>query len=171
MIASYASVGAAVWAILGAGLGTIQLRAVALLGAALYALAFGIAEVCGRRLRRGDVGWQVPASWIKQRHWATQQGVWALLLGAGMATRNPYVSFWLVFLLLAASPSGLEGLYAGAMVGALHGGARAVGVALNASQRKSPLELVLLQMRLRQVDGAASVMVGACALHAIVSSH
>jgi hypothetical protein len=157
VVAAFAVPGAVVWAAIGAALGALPAHGVARWAAVAYAAAFGIAELAGLGWRAPTSTWQVPSTWVRSRRSGTRTVIWGALLGPGLVTRNPYASIWMLPLLLAGVSDPLAGAAAGAVVGALQGGARAVGVVreVRTAHDEGFFGMVIRDMRWRRVDGAA----------------
>jgi hypothetical protein len=127
-LAAYTAPATATWVAIGMLLQPLSERPRALASlAALYALRYGLAETLDFPLQPPGLRWQVPARWIKGQPLALRVLTWGALLGPGLVTRNPYAGLWLVPFLV-----GLNGhLVVAGLVGAAHGGARALGVLHN----------------------------------------
>jgi hypothetical protein len=96
-----------------------------------YALRFGLLETLGLPFRPLGLWWQVPSSWIKGRPVVLQTLTWGTALGPGLVTKNPYAGMWLLPLLLTLNHGLLAAISIGIAVGAVHGGARVLGVLSN----------------------------------------
>jgi hypothetical protein len=83
-----------------------------------------------------------------------QSVIWGLILGPGVLTRNPFATMWLVPLSLALTGNALLGAATGAVAGLAHGVGRASGIMRNMKRSPHYIELVLLSMRWRFIDGA-----------------
>jgi hypothetical protein len=119
-----------------------------------YALCFGVAQTLQTRLRAPSSAWQVPQEWVRYRPRRQQIAVWGLTLGPGLITRNPYASMWLLPGFLALTGSVQAGLVAGALIGASHGAARALGVILNVAVLRARVEHAMLSLVVSQtIDG------------------
>lgn len=126
--AMHAVSGAVVWSVLG-------VLARALHGAAalfatvglVYSATYGFAVLAGRRLPAPSASWQVPATWIRGRGPVGVAGVWSVVLGPGLMTRNPLAGMVLLLVLLPTFEPGLTIVVAGG-IGLLHGVGRAAGI-------------------------------------------
>ncbi len=125
MYAAGATVGAALMALAlslaGAGLrsllpGNALDVAVALLGVA--ALLFALHELNMVRLPAPQVGWQVPASWMRRSR-LLGNTLYGLVLGAGIFTFIPFASFYLLMSLELVA--GAVDLRAGVALGMVYG--------------------------------------------------
>ena len=140
MLAAYALPAIAVWALLGLGLGAIELalpglRPVALAAAAVYGGYYGVVEISGRRgLSPPGRRWQVPQTMLIEAVPRRRIVVWGALLGPGFATHNPFAGFGLLPLVLAAMPGIGRGLALGAAIGLAHGAARAMALVRDVSE-------------------------------------
>ena len=115
--------------------------------------------------------WQVPRSWVEERGPLGRMAVWAVTLGHGLMTRNPYVSFWVVVPALGSARRIADAAVIGAVAGAVHGVARLGGIV--ARQRSRPgtdwnLLAVLWHMRFIRLDGALLLATGTGAVIALV---
>lgn len=127
-----------IWALLGPVLQ--QLNAIIRLGAIMavvYALGYGIVETVGLPAWRPTVVWQVPSQWIVGRPVPVQTMIWAMALGPGLVTLNPYAGIWLLPLVVALFHMPAAALGVGAGVGASHAVARALGVLSNQKHLQS----------------------------------
>jgi hypothetical protein len=117
---TYASSGAIVWtpAIWLLGRLPTDVDVVIL---AIFAMVFGAAEVLMLPMRSPGLNWQVPARWVRSRHRAL---IWAVFLGPGCLTRNPYAGMWAWPLCFAIAGSSGSVVLFGALGGALHGASR-----------------------------------------------
>lgn len=163
VVGVFALAGAAVWAVLGAGLGALPLEAAVLVVAIGYALVYGLAETARFPLTRFGLRAQVPSSWIRGRRRNLQVAIWGLLLAPGLFTHNQYAGIWLVPMMVALSGGAERGLAVGALAGAAHGIARAAGI-LRLMPRltdwERPGAIVLAQFRWRTIDGVALTIAG-----------
>lgn len=152
---AFALPGAAAWALIGAGLGALSLPFGIVAAAAwCYALCFGVAQTLQVRLRAPSSSWQVPQEWVRYRSPRQQIVVWGVTLGPGVITRNPYASMWLLPAFLSLVDSVPAGLLAGAVIGACHGAARALGVILNVAVLRARVEHAMLSLVVSQtIDG------------------
>ena len=131
-ILAYALPSAVVWSILGIVVQIfVALPIIIICTTLVYALIYGIAEVCSLPLRTVSLTWQVPSGWIKGAGPIRKTWVWGSLLGPGLITRNPYAGIWLLLFMLAFSHHLLVALFFGAGIGAAHGIGRAIGVIKN----------------------------------------
>lgn len=167
---------AASWALAGAlagWLGSLLAPGRAALAAvAAYAACYGLAETTGRSgLPPPGRSWQVPSRWVDQVPEWRRLLVWGALLGPGFATRNPYAGFGLLPLTAAATGSPRLGAGLAALLGFLHGAARAAAL-LRDSRRAATADYllaVLRSMRWRTLDGIALLVVAGTATMAIAA--
>jgi hypothetical protein len=147
----------AVWAAVGAGLGSLGRSRGAVAVAVVYALVYGLAETLRVPVRVPSLRWQVPATWVRDRTSRLKVVIWGALLGPGLLTRNPYAGMWLVPLALALVGDARAGALWGLAAGAAHGIARAFGLRSNirAGRGRANLSLVIDQLRWKLVDGVA----------------
>lgn len=115
---------------LGAAVASIGVAGAFVVAGAGLCAAYALAVLAGVDLPTPGLSWQVPSSWLRGRRTSVRVLVWAATLGPGVLTRNLYPSMWLVPLLLGAAGSAWLGLAFGAVAGAAHGAARALGVLL-----------------------------------------
>jgi hypothetical protein len=139
-----------------------------------YALWYGTREALALPRRVPGLAWQVPSGWINRRPAIVQTLTWGTTLGPGLVTRNPYAGMWLLPLLLALNRNLLATIVVGIIIGAAHGGARALGVLNNRKRMDSDMEYVHLkilgaQLRWVYIDGLA-LMLAAGALSAYTLS-
>lgn len=133
VVAAYAVPAVAVWLVLGLvlglGLASLRLTAIALVAAVAYGGYYGVIEASGGR-GLGPPGrrWQVPQTMLIDARPRRRVLVWGAVLGPGFATRNPYAGFGVLPLAVAAMPGARAGLALGAAIGAAHGTARAVAL-------------------------------------------
>ena len=164
--------GAVVWAVLGAGLAALLPATWALTAGIVGVLAYGGAQLLSRGPARvPQRSWQVPRSWVDERGTWGRMAVWAVTLGPGLMTRNPYVSYWVVVPALGSVTRLAEAVVIGAIAGAAHGLARFGGIV--ARQRSRPgtdwnLLAVLWHMRFLRIDGALLIATGSAAVVALV---
>lgn len=129
-----------------------------------YTLWYGLRETFGLQRRMLGLLWQVPASWVKGRPAALQALTWGTLLGPGLVTKNPYAGMWLLPLLIVLSRGGGGGsgglpmaIAVGMVVGATHGGARALGVLRNrksiAGDACAHQKILHARLRWQYIDG------------------
>jgi hypothetical protein len=178
VLAAYALPAAAVWTLLGLGLGALGLGVgprglslAALIAMAGYGACYGLAEVTGRpALRPPGSRWQVPQSFVKGASRGRRLLIWGSVLGPGFATRNPYAGFGLLPLAVAAAGSLPAAVALAAAVGVAHGAGRAVALLRDAGSRAAadPMRLVLRSLRWRRLDGVALLAVAALAVVAAV---
>jgi hypothetical protein len=166
VVAAHVIPAIAVWTIVGSVL-TRMPQPVAVVMAVAYALVHGAAETFDLRLRPPGIEWQVPSTWLRGRGNGARILIWGAILGPGIATRNPYAGMWFVPILLATVDQPSTGALAGALVGLIHGTARAFGVLANQRDQDSPelpWRMMISQMRFRRVDGAALLAAAAALL-------
>jgi len=117
------------WLLLGACLTALPLSGAALVAAAVYAGYYGITEAAALPgLAPPGRAWQVPQRLIAGMPARRRALIWGVLLGPGLATRNPYAGFWLLPLAVAAMLRPAAGLALGAAIGLAHGTARALAL-------------------------------------------
>lgn len=139
-----------------------------------YALWYGTREALALPRRVPGLAWQVPSGWINRRPAMIQTLTWGTALGPGLVTRNPYAGMWLLLLLLGLNRSLLVTVVVGIVIGAAHGGARALGILSNRKQMDSDMEYAHLkilgaQLHWAYIDGLA-LMLAAGALAAYTLS-
>jgi hypothetical protein len=124
----FAGPGALAWLGVGVALGASNaLRDSLALGGAVYGAGYGAAAILGIRLKAPGSRWQVPGHWLRGRAKWQVWSIWGTILGPGVATRNPYPSFWLLLPLAVVT-----GKYeVAAIAGAAHGLGRALGIVRN----------------------------------------
>lgn len=137
-----------------------------------YAFCFGVLEALGVPFRVPGLAWQVPSGWVGRRPAGVQTLTWGTTLGPGLVTRNPYAGMWLLLLLLALNSNPLAAMVVGVAIGAVHGGARALGVLNNRKYMDMDASYVHLrilgaQLRWQYFDGLA-LLLAAGALMAYV---
>lgn len=155
-IVAYAVPAVAVWAVLGMVTNLAPLQDSALVAAIAYCAYFGLAEATGSRsLPAPGRRWQVPQTFVRDAPRWRRLATWGVLLGPGLATRNPYAGFALLPLLLASLGRATTALEVGAAVGLAHGAARAVALVRDAHHIEVAeyFESVLRSMYWRTVDG------------------
>ena len=127
-----------------------------------YALWFGLRETLGLQRRLLGLLWQVPSSWIKGRPAVLQTLIWGTTLGPGLVTKNPYAGMWLLPLLVVLNHNLLMTVAVGAAVGAVHGGARAIGVLRNrrciAMDVEAHYRILNSQTQWQYLDGLALLL-------------
>jgi hypothetical protein len=161
LLGAHALPAMAVWAVLGAALGTVSGAKPLLFAAVAYALGYGLAETLRLPLRVVTLSRQVPASWIRGRSPGAQVAVWGLALGPGLFTHNYYAGIWLIPMMLAFNGDAKQGAFVGALVGLGHGLARAVGILRlipNLEEWERPATIILARFRWKLVDGLALVL-------------
>ena len=164
--------GAVVWAGLGAAIAAVVPSIWALTIGVIGMLAYGGAQLLSRGPARvPQRSWQVPRAWVAQRGPWGRMAVWAVTLGPGLMTRNPYVSFWVVVPALGSLTRVAEAVLIGGLAGAAHGIARFGGIVLR--QRSRPgtdwdLLAVLWHMRFLRIDGLLLLSAGTAAVVALV---
>lgn len=170
--AMFALSGALVWVVLGIALAAALPVQVALAVGVVAVLAYGGAQLFSRGPARvPQRSWQVPRSWVEGLGPFGRMAVWAVTLGPGLMTRNPYVSFWVVVPALGSVRRTTDAAVIGAVAGAVHGVARLGGIV--ARQRSRPgtdwnLLAVLWHMRFIRLDGALLLATGIGAVVALV---
>ncbi|HZU69431.1 MAG TPA: hypothetical protein VFA09_19295 [Ktedonobacteraceae bacterium] len=137
-----------------------------------YALWFGLNELLEFSPIRLSLAWQVPSSWVKHRPAPVQALIWGTSLGPGLITRNPYAGIWLLPFLIVLGRDPVMTLITGLLVGAVHGGARAIGVLRNRSCMRDDIDAYLKimgqQQRWQYLDGLALLLAaGALGAYAI----
>ena len=98
---------------------------VALFG--VLALVFALKELNILRLPLWQVGWQVPASWMRPSR-TFGNTLYGIVLGTGIFTYIPFASFYL--LLMWEMAAGAASLEAAVLLGMIYGFARGVPAAL-----------------------------------------
>jgi hypothetical protein len=154
------------WALLGLVLGALPVAHPALVAAAVYGCAYGVAEVCGLRWP-GAPGrrWQVPQDLLIGASGTRRLLVWGAILGPGFLTRNPYASFGMLVLLAASAGSLPATVVVAAVIGAAHAGGRAVALLRDsAAPQLQPFALLLRSLRWRALDGIALLAVAGAAI-------
>lgn len=171
MLASYALPAAVVWGILGIALSHLAHKAPPMILVTIgYTVAYGLSETVGWPLRAPSVSWQVPARWVRG-HPAARMVIWGIALGPGLVTRNPYAGMGLLPLLLILYQNPMAGA-AGLLFGAVHGGARAMGVLWNQRQVAGGCDIIIVmgqQLRWRLVDGAILLLAAGGLVACLVS--
>jgi hypothetical protein len=170
VVTVFALAGAAVWAVLGAVLGGLPLGTAALVVAIGYALVYGLAETARFPINRFGLRAQVPSSWIRGRGRSVQVAVWGLLLAPGVLTHNQFAGIWLVPMMVAVSGGTGRGLVVGALAGATHGLARALGILRlmpRLARWEQPGAIVLAQFRWKTIDGVALTLAGGLLLASV----
>lgn len=171
MLIAYALPAAATWAVAGLALSALRLAitalaSAALIAAAVYGSGYGAAEVRGAAWppapgRR----WQVPQDLLIGASRKRRVLVWGVILGPGFLTRNPYASFGVLPVLVAATGSFPAGIWIAALIGAAHAAGRAVALLRDsASQPDQPFTLLLRSLRWRVLDGLALLAVAGAAV-------
>ena len=148
---------AAVWAVLGALL-TLAPQLVAVVAVVGYAMLNGLAETLDLRLGWLGVEWHVRSSCVRGCRSATHVAIWCAVRGPGLVTRNHYAGIWFTLFALASIQRPESGAAVGAIVGVVHGAARALGILANHADRHSPelpWRMMITQMRFRLADGIA----------------
>lgn len=94
---------------------------------------------------------------------------WGTALGPGLVTKNPYAGMWLLPFLVALNHSLLMTIVVSMVVGATHGGARALGVLRNqrciVMDESAHIRILGAVSRWQYIDGLA-LLLGAGALAA-----
>jgi len=130
--------------------------------ALVHALYFGLGETLEFHRLRLSLAWQVPSHWIRGRPAIVQTLIWGTSLGPGLVTRNPYAGIWLLPFLIVLDRNLPMTLFVGIAVGAVHGGARAVGVLRNRScistDADAYLKIMGAQQRWQYLDGLALLL-------------
>src|SRR5438874_11013744 len=130
MYAAGATVGASLLALalgwLGQGLHAllpwfVYTWAVAILG--VFALIFALKELNILRIKTPQVGWQVPASWMRPSR-VLGNTLYGIVLGAGIFTFIPFANFYL--LLMWEVAAGVVSLQAAVLLGMVYGVSRGV---------------------------------------------
>ncbi len=179
MYAAGTTVGAALLSLalglLGAGLHTLLPGvglevAVAALGVA--ALVFALHELSVVRLPAPQVGWQVPASWMRRSR-LLGNTLYGLVLGAGIFTFIPFASFYL--LLALELVAGAADLRAAVLVGMVYGAMRGLpavlgGISMLRLQNPLPVSdwLIARLGRWHALNALALMLVGAFFLGSFV---
>lgn len=170
----FALAGALVWAPLGAVLSALLPTRWAVGVAVVVSLAYGGAQLFSRGLARvPQRRWQVPRPWLEHRGPRGRLAVWAAMLGPGLATRNPYVSFWLLVPALGSIDHAGQAAVVGAVAGGMHGLARFGGIAFRQRERPDAdwnLLAVLWSMRLQRIDGVLLLLLGTALVVALVAA-
>lgn len=170
----FALAGAVVWAPLGAALAVVLPASWAVVLTVVIALAYGGAQLFSRGLARvPQRAWQVPRAWLENRGPRGRLAVWAATLGPGLATRNPYVSFWLLVPALGSLDRVRDAAVIGAVAGAAHGLARFAGIVFRQRERPGSdwsLLAVLWSIRLQRVDGLLLLTLGTLLVIGLVAS-
>lgn len=170
----FASAGAVTWSVIVAPLAVLRAVAprsssvLALIGLG-WALVNGAGEMLFSQYHAPESRWQVPRRWIP----AGESGrvvLWAFSLGGGLMTRNPFASYWLCFPVLGCLHRPALVIMVAAIVGALHGLARATGIRSGGSRSLSSgylgagivdhLTAKWMEIRWRRVDGV--LLMAAC---------
>lgn len=169
---AYAIPAAATWTLLGAILNLMPLQSVAVVASALYCAYYAVAEVTGiPALPAPGRPWQVTDSFVREVPRWRRLITWGALLGPGFATRNPYAGFGFLPLAVASLGSVDAGLAVGAIVGAVHGAARAIALVRDAHHVDAAeyLRSVLHSMYWRTADGLLLAFVAGLAAVTAVS--
>ncbi len=95
--------------------------AVGILG--LFALIFALKELNILKIRTLQIGWQVPASWMRPSR-VLGNTLYGIVLGAGIFTFIPFAGFYL--LLMWEIAAGAVSLQAAVLLGMVYGVARGV---------------------------------------------
>ena len=163
---AYSVPGAAAWALAGLILGALPIAHAALVTAALYGCAYGVAEVCGLRWPAAPGRrWQVPQDLLIGASGTRRLLVWGAILGPGFLTRNPYASFGMLVLLTASAGSLPAAIVVGAIIGAAHASGRAAALLRDsATPQLEPFALLLRSLRWRAFDGIALLAVAGAAI-------
>ncbi len=168
------------WLLLGACLTALPLSGAALVAAAVYAGYYGITEAAALPgLAPPGRAWQVPQRLIAGMPARRRALIWGVLLGPGLATRNPYAGFWLLPLAVAAMLRPAVGLALGAAIGLAHGTARALALLADlGAARGRPgagrpaadghVDLLLKTVYWRRLDGCLLLIVAIAAAAAAV---
>jgi len=173
VITAYAVPAMLAWAVLGGCLGVLPLAPAALVAAALYAAAYGLAETTGRlRPRAPGTRWQVPQAMVMGASRRRRLLVWGSILGPGFLTRNPYAGFFLLPILVAAAGPERSAVLLAAAIGLAHGTGRALALLRDArpgAAAADPMRLVLTSMYWRRLDGITLLVIAAAAAAACAS--
>ena len=88
--------------------------------------------------------------------------IWGTTLGPGFVTKNPYAGMWLLPLLVALNHDVLMTITVAMAVGAVHGGARAIGVLRNRKcidmDVSAHLRILSAVSRWQYIDGLALLL-------------
>ncbi len=120
------------------------------------------AETFGFPLRTPGLRWQVPERWLQGRSEGMRTMIWGMTLGPGWVTINPYAGIWLLPLLAGMGENLLMAGVVSGVAGAIHGGARAIGVLSNSKRiaaNCSHLMILGQQFRWRRRDGFILLLV------------
>jgi hypothetical protein len=165
-VAVYGLPAIAVWAVLGLALGALPVAAPALVLAAGYAGAYGLAETAGwPRLPVPGTRWQVPQAMVMNASRRRRLLVWGTILGPGFRTRNPYAGFGLLPLVVAAVGAVGPAIALAALIGLAHGTGRGLALLRDArtAATADPMRLVLTSMYWRRADGWALLAIAGVA--------
>jgi hypothetical protein len=171
VIAAYLVPAALVWAVLGLVLGVVvqavhALATAAVIAAAVYGCGYGAAEVCGSAWPAAPGRrWQVPQDLLIGASGVRRVLVWGAILGPGFLTRNPYATFGILPVLVAAAGRLPAAIAIGGLAGAAHAAGRA-GALLrdSASPQHQPFALLLRSLRWRVLDGLALLTMAGAAI-------
>ena len=171
MLTAYAVPAAAIWALLGLALCAAPLTPAALVLTVVYGCGYGAAEINGAvRPPAPGRNWQVPQHLLIGASTRRRVWIWGSILGPGFLTRNPYAGFGALTLLVAAAArlaagSVAAGVCVAALIGAAHGGGRAVALLRDSAIRPDdPLVLLLRSVRWRMADGYVLLVAAGAAL-------
>lgn len=167
MVGLFGVSSAVIWGGLGAVLAIIGSgRVWPLVAGVLYSGVFFVSWASALRLEPIGVAWGVPALWVRGQKSIRTVAVWAVFLGPGVVTRNPYPSMWvLVFCLAGVGGSG-QGVIAGVLVGLAHGVMRAVGI-VSAAWRGGGSIAMLARMPRWLVLDAGILLASGCLLSSV----
>lgn len=176
-MATFAIPAALIWALIGGIVWPLHSVWVVILAIGVaYAFLYGASESLGLRLQGPSFDWQVPLDWVRAPRMNLML-MWGVTLGPGLATRNPFASLWILIPLLALMPSEGSSLTIGALVGLVHGLARASSVLALASEvgpgtagNVDVTRRHLDKLRLRQYDGLLLLVLGGILLIRLVRS-
>ncbi len=161
--AAYILPAAALWGTLSVILEPLeQVHLLMPLIASIYALGFGVIETLSLPFRTPSLAWQVPEQWLQGRSEVAQAIIWGITLGPGWITVNPYAGIWLLPLLTTLGRNLLMAVVVTGIAGAIHGGARAIGVLRNSGQVGGSCSHLLIlgqQLSWRRRDGLILLLV------------
>lgn len=148
--------GLLVWSVVGVLLNLAPVGTIALAMAAAYGCYYGaIQSLALPGLPPPGRRWQIPGAWVNGFSVKRRLVVWGTLLGPGFATRNPYAGFGMLCLIVATFRSVTYGALLAAVIGVVHGGARALALTRDIREIRGAdyLLSVLRTIRWRTIDG------------------
>jgi hypothetical protein len=169
VLIAYAVPAVAAWTLIGLAVTALPVATVARAAVIGYGCVYGTSESLGlSRPAAPGRRWQVPQELMITASPRRRVLVWGAILGPGFLTRNPYAGFAVLPLLVAGSDGVAAGVLLAALIGAGHGGGRALAL-LGAVARppQDPMLLLMRSLRWRVLDGLMLAAIAGAVLGAV----